>query len=112
MDFKQQLLDRLQAAKDAGNHLGWRELLAHALQLAKESGVSIDLRQFREAVLTAYDTLVAPIDIKAIPNFVEPAFDNFCRNLLDGAIDRLFELLNPGSKVVTAEAGPYTPKQA
>ena len=46
-----------------------------------------------EAAAKFYDEIVAPIDIKQIPNVVEPIFDKFARvlflELISGAIDSL-----------------------
>ncbi len=51
-----------------------------------------------EAVELFYDEVIAPLDIKQIPNFIEPMLDNALKGLIlvfaDGAIDSIVNVFN------------------
>lgn len=76
-----------------------QEAVASFMQIAKE--LNISGKEKKEVVMKAaerlYDEVIAPIDIKAVPNVVEPVFDrltkSFYMEFVSGAIDFIFKYI-------------------
>ena len=50
-----------------------------------------------EACETIFDESIAPLDVRAIPNFLEPAVDRTIRRRIRPMIAELYELLDGGN---------------
>ena len=64
-----------------------------------------------EAISFLFDNVIAPLDIAAIPNIVEPILDNAVKTLVlkvaDGMIDSLVNIFNRfGWNTIDEEIGP------
>lgn len=92
-EFKSQYIARCEAAAAAGSHIGIRELLAWAWDLAKSLVVNLDRIEVKGVILEAYDKYVAPYDLPYIPNLLEPSVDRAIRAAIEAGIDKIFDAL-------------------
>lgn len=85
---------RLQGRRFNNQAEGAGELLDAVTDLLREWRTKLPGKEeILTAVGNAYDTFIAPIDIRMVPNIIEPMVDAMLRKYLLSAVDALYDRL-------------------